>query len=206
MPETDADTSRSTDRLAAAFDLAARLHADQRRKGGTVPYLSHLMAVCALVFEDGGDEDEAIAALLHDAVEDQGGATTLDLIRRTFGEHVAGIVDGCTDDAPEPGQAKRPWQQRKEEYLAHLEDAPADVLRVSAADKLHNARATLVDLQLQGEGVWKRFTTGRDGFLWYHDAVLDVLRRRAPDSRLTRELDDVVRRLHHDASAVASDS
>ncbi len=182
-------------RLAHAASLAAELHASQARKGTTIPYLSHLLAVCALVMEDGGDTNEAVAALLHDAVEDQGGAATLERIRVRFGDEVTRIVDACSDAAPPPGAAKAPWQQRKEAHLRRLTEADEAVLRVTAADKLHNARATLVDLQLEGQQVWERFRTGRDGFLWYHRAVLDLLERRLPESRSTRQLHEVVERL-----------
>ncbi len=182
-------------RLAAAASLAAELHASQARKGTAIPYLSHLFAVCALVIEDGGDTDEAMAALLHDAVEDQGGAETLERIRVRFGDEVARIVEACSDAAPAPDEPKAPWQERKEAHLQRLEDVDEAVLRVTAADKLHNACATLVDLQLDGPQVWERFRTGREGFLWYHRAVLDLLERRLPDSRSTRQLGEVAERL-----------
>jgi (p)ppGpp synthase/HD superfamily hydrolase len=127
-------------RFQAALVQAARLHQRQVRKQSGVPYVSHLLAVCALVLEDGGSEDEAIAALLHDAVEDQGGAQTLDHIRNLFGDEVAAIVDGCSDTDQDP---KPPWRERKEAYLRHLADpaTSASVLRVATADKLHNARS-----------------------------------------------------------------
>ena len=133
--------------LSPCFDdalvFASRLHAGQLRKGTPVPYVAHLLAVTATVLEHGGDEDEAIAALLHDAVEDQGGAATRAKIRRRFGENVAAIVDGCTDADTIP---KPPWQQRKEAYLAHLvgETSPS-VRLVSSADKLHNVRSIIAD-------------------------------------------------------------
>ena len=180
-------------RFEDALAYASRLHADQVRKQTDIPYVSHLLAVCALVLEDGGDEDEAIAALLHDAVEDQGGALTLAEIRRRFGERVADIVDGCsdTDEMPKP-----PWRRRKEAYLAHLADpaTPESVLRVSCADKLHNARSVLAERHVLGDIVWDRFNAPKDEQLWYYRAIVEVMRTRFP-GRLTDELGDVVQRL-----------
>ncbi len=124
------------ERFDQALNYAIQLHADQLRKGSGVPYLAHLLSVTALVLEDGGSEDEAIAALLHDAVEDQGGLATLEEIRSKFGTHVADIVAGCTDSFEDP---RPPWKQRKDRYLQHLAQATPEVRRVSLADKLHNA-------------------------------------------------------------------
>ncbi len=140
-----------TRRFEEALSFAARLHEQQKRKGTDIPYVSHLLAVAAIVLEDGGDEDEAVAALLHDAVEDQGGKATLQVIRKRFGDRVAGIVAGYTDSDETP---KPPWRERKEKYIAHLRHAPHEVLRVSVADKLHNARAILRDLRKHGERLW----------------------------------------------------
>src|ERR1700691_4097254 len=131
-----------TERFDAAFLLASELHRSQMRKSSKIPYISHLLAVAGLVLEHGGTEDEAIARLLHDAVEDQGGQPTLELIRREFGEEVADLVFALSDTDVTP---KPPWRARKEEYLCHLEEAPIRVLRVSAADKLHNVRAIVRD-------------------------------------------------------------
>ncbi|TAK11593.1 MAG: bifunctional (p)ppGpp synthetase/guanosine-3',5'-bis(diphosphate) 3'-pyrophosphohydrolase [Anaerolineae bacterium] len=155
-------------RFEAALALAFQLHAKQARKSSGVPYISHLLAVAALVLEDGGSEDEAIAALLHDAVEDQGGQKTLDIIRAQFGERVAETVLACSDADTMP---KPPWRARKEAHIAHLRSAGASVRRVVAADKLHNARTTLADYRTQGEQVWDRFKGGKDGTLWYYRAV-----------------------------------
>src|SRR6516225_1975373 len=127
-------------RFNLAFELASGLHHTQTRKGTPVPYIGHLMAVCALVLEAGGDEDQAIAALLHDAVEDQGGLPTLETIRRLFGQRVADTVEACSDSTSSDPKDKLPWRQRKESYLQHLPTATPDVVLVSAADKLHNAR------------------------------------------------------------------
>jgi (p)ppGpp synthase/HD superfamily hydrolase len=154
---------KPTTRFEAALTYAAHLHRDQTRKGTDIPYVGHLLGVASLVIEDGGSEDEAIAGLLHDAVEDQGGAPRLEDIRTRFGEGVAAIVAGCTDAHTIP---KLPWRQRKEAYLAHLREATADVLRVSAADNLYNARAILEDYRALGEALWPRFSEGRDEILW----------------------------------------
>ena len=162
-----------TARFEEALVYAARLHAGQLRKGTAIPYVSHLLAVAGLVLENGGVEDEAIAALLHDAVEDQGGAATREEIRRRFGESVAVIVDGCTDAETIP---KPPWRERKERYVAHIADAPASVRLVSASDKLHNARSILSDLRSDGEAVWQRFKGGKEGTLWYYRSLVEAFR------------------------------
>jgi GTP pyrophosphokinase len=159
-------------RFEAALVHAAQLHREQVRKGSGVAYVSHLLAVAGLVLEHGGDEDEAIAALLHDAVEDQGGAATLRAIRERFGDTVAAIVEGCTDTDETP---KPPWRIRKEAYLAHLPTASPSVRLVSAADKLHNARTIAADYRRYGEALWERFSGGREGTLWYYRALVGVL-------------------------------
>jgi len=175
-------------RFEEALTFATRLHADQARKGTTIPYISHLLAVTSIVLEQGGNEDEAIAALLHDAIEDQGGASTREEIRRRFGETVVEIVNGCTDAEVVP---KPPWRRRKEAYIAHLRDAPASVRLVSAADKLHNARAILADYRSVGESLWKRFHGGKTGTLWYYRTLVDVLQKTGP-APLFEELERVV--------------
>lgn len=164
-------------RFDRAVMLARTLHADQQRKGGDIPYLAHLLGVASLVLEDGGTEDEAIAALLHDAVEDQGGAETLKLIRRQFGDRVAQIVEACSDTDVVP---KPPWRARKEAYIAHLADADPGVLRVSLADKLHNARAILFDLQTVGDELWTRFNAERADTIWYYQALADAFASHNP--------------------------
>ena len=143
----------------------------KRRKGSGVPYVAHLMSVSALVLEDGGDEDQAIAALLHDAVEDQGGVERLADIEARFGARVAGIVKGCSDSDSLP---KPPWRERKEAYLRHLAEASPDILRVSMADKVHNARSILADYRQIGEALWARFTGGKEGTLWYYHTLLQI--------------------------------
>lgn len=172
-------------RFEEALVFASRLHRRQIRKGSGVPYVSHLLAVAAIVLEYGGNEDEAIAALLHDAVEDQGGDATRQEIRRRFGEVVVEIVNGCTDADSVP---KPPWQARKEAYLAHLRRADPSVLLVSAADKLHNVRAILGDYRVVGEAVWQRFKTGKEGTLWYYRSLLEVYQARSAHLPLVAEL------------------
>jgi GTP pyrophosphokinase len=150
-----------------------------------VPYVAHVLSVAALVLEAGGDEDQAIAALLHDVVEDCGGAPVLEEIRHEFGERVARIVDGCTDTDEEP---KPPWRERKERYLRHLQQGGEDVRLVSLADKLHNVRSIVLDYRALGEKVWERFTGGREGTLWYYRALLNIY-RKGPGSPWLDELE-----------------
>jgi GTP pyrophosphokinase len=184
-------------RFSEALLYAATLHATQIRKGTSIPYVSHVMAVCAIVLEHGGTEDEAIAALLHDAVEDQGGDATRQEIFRRFGDTVAKIVDGCTDADTTP---KPPWRKRKERYVAHIAAASPPVRLVSAADKLHNARALLADYRECGEALWDRFTGGREGTLWYYRSLVDAY-RIAGSSPLADELERTVSELERLTSA-----
>ena len=186
-----ADELALTARFHRALVYAARLHARQFRKGTSRPYIGHLLGVTSIVLTHGGDEDEAIAALLHDAVEDQGGKPRLREIRRKFGARVARIVDGCTDSDVEP---KPPWLERKTEYLRHLRHANSSVRLVSAADKLYNARETLEDLRRHRDALWKRFKGGKQGTLWYYREVAKILRGKGPKA-LAAELDRVVREL-----------
>lgn len=160
-----------TDRYADALQLAWRLHDGQLRKGTTIPYVSHLIAVSSIALEHGANEDEAIAALLHDAVEDAGGLPTLQMIRQRFGPAVADIVDGCTDAYEEPKPA---WRPRKEAYLAHLAHASPSIRLVSNSDKLHNARSILSDLRVHGPALWDRFTAPKAGTLWYYRSLVSV--------------------------------
>jgi (p)ppGpp synthase/HD superfamily hydrolase len=180
-----------TSRFENALVFAAQLHARQNRKGTNIPYIAHLMSVASLVLENGADEDTAIAALLHDAIEDQGGARTREEIRRRFGDRVTAIVDGCTDAEVVP---KPPWRARKEAYIAHIARADAATRLVSAADKLHNARAILADYRTLGEALWKRFNGGKEGTLWYYRALSNAFRQAGP-TPLTEELDRVVREI-----------
>ena len=180
------------ERFRSALVLASELHRGQVRKGAKgIPYVGHLLGVASIVIEDGGDEDEAIAALLHDAPEDQGGAATLARIRSEYGERVGAIVEACTDTLENP---KPPWRERKERYIAHLEEAPEDVLRVSLADKVHNARAILADYREIGEELWSRFRGSREESLWYYRTLADVFSRRRPGplaDELRRTVDEI---------------
>ena len=153
------------------------------------------MAVCALVFEAGGDEDQAIAALLHDAVEDQGGLATLETIRHLFGERVATAVESCSDSMVSDPAMKLPWRERKEKYLAHLRNANKDALIVAVADKLHNARAILTDYREQGEDVWTRFNAARDEQLWYYRALVERFQQTKAPETLVAELERTVNQL-----------
>ena len=180
------DPSRRTTlgpRFEEAFRYAAEKHATQTRKKTNVPYISHLMSVAALVLEAGGDEDQTVAALLHDVVEDCGGEPVLAEVRHRFGDRVAKIVAGCTDAYVVP---KPLWKQRKLEHLEVLRNADDDVRLVSAADKLHNVRTILTDFRSEGDMVWERFSGRRDGTLWYYRSVVEVLRLRP--NRLVDEL------------------
>ena len=160
-----------TARFSEALTYACMIHRMQSRKSTQVPYVSHLLAVASLALEHGATEDEAIAAVLHDAVEDQGGAPRARDIREHFGSAVADIVLGCTDTDILP---KPPWRERKETYVAHIRQAPRSVRLVSTCDKLHNARSILLDYRAVGEAVWSRFTGGREGTLWYYRALVDA--------------------------------
>lgn len=183
-------------RFEEALTFAARLHKNQIRKGTAIPYISHLLAVASIALEHGASEDEAIAALLHDAAEDQGGKATLSEIRHRFGDSVAEIVEGCTDAWAIP---KPSWRTRKEAYVAHLRDASASVRLVSAADKLHNAQTILRDYRVLSESLWKRFSGGRDGTLWYYRSLVEALRTPGP-SLLVEELEGVVSEIERLAS------
>ena len=175
-----------TDRFDDAFHYAHRLHRTQTRKGTSIPYISHLMTVAALVIEHGGNEDQAIGALLHDAAEDQGGAETLEDIRRRFGDAVAEIVSDCTDAWIDPKPA---WRPRKEAYLVKLPAKPSRSLLVSLADKAHNAEAILFDYRVLGDRLWGRFNGGADGTRWYYSALANVFSQTMPgrlSDRLSR--------------------
>lgn len=182
-----------SDRLDDAFALARRLHAGDVRKGTHVPYLAHLLGACALVLADGGDEDEAIAALLHDALEDHPEAISRADIGARFGARVRAIVEHCTDVPPGwTGGPKPPWRQRKEAFLARVRAAPADGLRVSLADKLDNARAVLADYRRLGAAVWARFNAGGDDQRWYYRSLVDAYRTAGVASPMLDELARIV--------------
>lgn len=175
-----------------ALAYTAALHREQVRKGTDIPYISHLLAVSALVIESGGTEDEAIAALLHDAAEDQGGRKVLAEIAQRYGAEVARIVAGCTDAWITP---KPPWRERKEKYLAHLQDADSSVLRVSCADKVHNARAVANDLAAVGTALWDRFRGKREGTLWYYRSLANTFSALDVPTRLRDALEREVGRI-----------
>jgi hypothetical protein len=177
-------------RFEDALVYATQTHAPQSRKGTGVPYIAHLLAVASLVLEDGGDEDEAVAALLHDAVEDQGGDARLQEIRERYGERVAEIVRECSDTDATP---KPPWRDRKVAYIEHVAGASPGAVRVSLADKLHNARAVLYDYRRLGEELWERFNPEADQ-LWYYRSLVAAFRARG-DGPMVEELDRVVTEL-----------
>jgi (p)ppGpp synthase/HD superfamily hydrolase len=190
-------------RFDDALAFAGEVHRTHLRKGTTTPYISHLLGVCSLTLEDGGTEDEAIAALLHDAVEDHGAHLLVEIEQR-FGQHVADIVAGCSDVLDSDGSAKPPWRSRKEAYLAHLEDADPSVLRVSNADKVHNARALLADYRSVGDELWQRFNVdarNAEAHLWYLESLAEVFGRRRGDSFLVAELAAAVESLRSLATA-----
>ena len=178
-----------SDRFFTAARYAAEAHKDQLRKGTTIPYFSHLMGVTSIVIDAGGDEDEAIAALLHDAAEDAGGRERLDDISMKFGDRVARIVEACTDAWERP---KPPWIERKRAYVEHAKHLAADELRVSAADKVHNAYAILRDLRLHGDAVWQRFNAPASDVLWYYESLVKSY-REAGGGPLVEELARIVR-------------
>ena len=183
-------------RLQRAFRYAAEKHAGQTRKQSAVPYLSHLMAVASLVLEAGGDEDLAIAGLLHDVVEDGGGMPRLHEVRKQFGPRVAKIVEGCTDSFGEP---KPEWVERKKDYLREVKHVGVETRLVSASDKLHNVRTILADYRQHGEAIWTRFSGKKEGTLWYYRALSDEYQRRSPN-RITAELEIAVAELERAVS------
>jgi (p)ppGpp synthase/HD superfamily hydrolase len=178
-------STRFRDAQTYVFDLQGR----QTRKGSGVPYLGHLLGVTAIVIDAGGSEDQAIAALLHDAIEDAGGALTRAEIAERFGEPVAVLVEACsdTDQVPKP-----PWRARKEAYIAHLAEAPADAVLISLADKIYNCRAMLLDYAAVGEALWDRFSAPAAEQLWYYRSLADAFSGRRPgvlSDELTRLVD-----------------
>jgi (p)ppGpp synthase/HD superfamily hydrolase len=184
-----------TDKFDRALLYATHVHGGQVRKGTSTPYVAHLLAVAATVLEYGGDEELAIAALLHDSVEDQGGAARLEDVRNRFGNRVARIVEACSDSLSDTakGETKAEWLQRKKAYIAHLEEADEDILRVSLADKVHNARAILRDLRKPeiGKGIWARFNQPKEQTLWYYSSLANLFCERLP-GQLSNELREIV--------------
>jgi (p)ppGpp synthase/HD superfamily hydrolase len=176
-------------RYSEALLFTSQVHEKQKRKGTNIPYIAHLLAVSSLVLEDGGDEDQAIAGLLHDAVEDQGGLGILEEIREKFGNEVAYIVFECSDSYT---RIKLNWRKRKEDYIERLRIVNSQgVIRVSLADKLHNARSIYRDLLSDGEKIWKRFGGGRDGTIWYYQSLIQVYESKS-DSLMLNELEKIV--------------
>ena len=175
-------------RFETALKYAFQLHKDQHRKQSQIPYVSHLLAVTAIVLENGGTENQAIAALLHDAVEDQGGYDTLKEITERFGKEVAEIVEGCSDSFTDP---KPDWKKRKSEYLIKIKESPDSTMLVSLADKVHNARSILKDLKSSQKDVWGKFKGGKDGTLWYYQSLVEIF-RNSSFSSLSAELQDLV--------------
>jgi (p)ppGpp synthase/HD superfamily hydrolase len=190
-----------TDRFDRALVYATHIHGAQVRKGTSVPYVAHLLAVAATVLEYGGDEDMAIAGLLHDAAEDQGGARRLDDIRHRFGGGVADIVADLSDSLVGPEVEKEEWRARKERYLEHLAKCERDTLLVSLADKTHNARSILRDMRKSevGRAIWKRFSRSREDQLWYYRALTQVFREKLP-GQLAEELQGIVEVLEKESA------
>jgi len=179
-----------------ALVYAAQVHDGHARKGSAqIPYLAHLMSVAALVLENGGDEEQAIAALLHDAIEDQGDRTSLAELRERFGDRVARIVEACSDTDQRP---KPPWLGRKQAYIDRMQTEPEDVLLVALADKVHNARSTVADLRAHGDATWRKFGGTVEQQLWYYRSLSELFSRRLPGS-----LSDELARLVDELAALA---
>lgn len=184
-------------RTEEAFAYALAAHGAQVRKGGPVPYISHLLAVASIVIEDGGDEDAVVGALLHDVVEDQGGLPRLEDVRHRFGARVADIVEACSDSLAEDPRDKAPWPERKAAYVTALADeTDVSTLRVSLGDKLHNVRAMAADVAAD-RGAWRRFNAAPDQIVGYYRGCHAALANRLPDSRfipvLAREIAELAR-------------
>ncbi len=194
-------TLHLTSRFTRAVDYARQVHVG-RRKGTDVPYMAHLLGVASLVMGESGHvpfpvtEDMVVAALLHDAVEDEGGRPRLHDIEANFGKDVAAVVEGCTDSLEEDSGKKQEWEARKASYIKRLPREPPETLLVSAADKLYNARAILEDYRDIGPEVWERFKRGRDQQLWYFDKLLEIYEKKFP-YRIIGELRRVVEELRH---------
>jgi (p)ppGpp synthase/HD superfamily hydrolase len=177
-------------RFSEALGLAEQVHAGDVRKGTAVPYIAHLLSVCSLILADGGDEDEAIAGLLHDTLEDHPERVSRLELNRRFGSRVLSLIEGCTDTPPDySGGPKPPWRERKLAYLCHLGSAPPEDLRVALADKLDNIRSVVADYRDQGDGLWSRFNAGRDDQLWFYRALAETFRQRRPPGRLLEQLE-----------------
>jgi len=182
---------RLSPQFERALTYATRIHGGRLRKKTRIPYIAHILGVAAIAMEYGANETEAIGALLHDAVEDCGGAKRLRDIERKFGKQVAKIVEGCTDTDQAP---KPPWVERKKVYVAHVRHAPTPTKLVSASDKLHNVRAILMEYRKEGKRVWSRFNRGKEGALWYYRALVNAFSGKRIEP-LVRELDRTVTEL-----------
>lgn len=180
-------------RFEQALVYATQIHAKQIRKCSNIPYISHLLSVTALVLEDGGDEDEAIAALLHDAVEDMGGKEIRTAILEKFGEKVINIIDSCTESYTYP---KPPWRERKLQYIKQIRLGSPSVLRVSMADKLHNARSILTDWYREGDIIWQKLNGGKEGTLWFYHQLLEVYQQHTSNF-LSQELERIITQLEN---------
>ena len=170
-------------KLSPALALAIEAHEGQIRKSTSIPYISHPMAVASIALEFGASEDQAIAALLHDAIED-GGNKYANIIKAQFGDHVHDLVQGCTDGTPDHTGQKAPWLERKTAYLEHLQKVSDDILLVSCSDKLHNARAIVADLINEGPSVFERFSSTPEQTLWYYRQLATIFNnRKAPPAK-----------------------
>ena len=182
-----------TNRYAEALDYCFLIHKDQKRKGKSTPYIAHLLSVSALVLEDGGDEDEAIAALLHDMLEDQPDKTSREEISQRFGERVLHLVTSCTDTPPSyKGGVKPPWKQRKEMYLKHLREGANGALRIVLADKLHNGTDLLADYRQQGESLWRHFNADKSEQLWFYRSLVSAFKEGGASGPMYERFERVV--------------
>ena len=181
------------ERFGRALQQTHQLFGGDRRKGGDIPYIAHLLWVCSLVLYDGGDEEEAVAALLHDTLEDKPNLMTREDLLEAYGSRVLSIIDVSTDTPRDYlGGVKPPWQQRKLSFLESVEKCSPDLLRVAVADKVDNARSILGDYAQFGEQLWDRFNAGKKDIQWYYRASVDVFRRASFKSTLLDMLDELV--------------
>jgi len=195
-----ANSPQISQRLYQALEFTFKLHGQDARKASDVPYLAHLLSVCAMVQQDGGDEDEAIAALLHDALEDKPEETNRQEIRERFGERVVTIIDASIDVPLDyKGGAKPPWRQRKEAYLVHVRSADPRLLRITIADKVDNARAILADYQRLGDRLWERFNAGKKEQLWYYKSCVNAYESAGCQGPLLEELRRLVNQIRTQA-------
>jgi (p)ppGpp synthase/HD superfamily hydrolase len=197
-------SSHLSPRLYEALELAFKLHGRDARKGTNVPYMSHLAQVCALVLGDGGDEDEAIAALLHDALEEKPKEISRDELSKRFGKRVLDIIVSDTDVPPEyAGGTKPPWRPRKEAHISHLRTADPSMLRVALADKIDNVRAILGDHRRIGDKIWQRFNAGKQDHLWYYQSIVEAIKDAGYQGALLDDLDHLVIQLLRQTSVSA---